>query len=294
MTKVQQKFMLPNFLQVFLKKKQKFIRRSRFVTLPNNRFFDFLNLYFIFFFTFVAQLLWIMITNKERLEKLIELIKRLEILTEEIRERDIYPVSFFSQAFDVTNKIQEDLQQIEIFQIELIESQMKEHQSQILSTVRQSANTVIPENVNPDFTKPPVQPEPEEVTPAHDSKIAEPIKPTIEQPPQLSSPQEEIVASAKTPSLDYSVQKEGKISPTYAAGEKKWIDLKKVISLNDRFLFCRELFANDEHLMNQIISELNMKESYEDSIGYLKNRFDWDFDDQYVADFAAALKKRFS
>ena len=234
-----------------------------------------------------------MITNKERLEKLIELIKRLEILTEEIRERDIYPVSFFSQAFDVTNKIQEDLQQIEIFQIELIESQMKEHQSQILSAARQPANTTIPEDVNPEATIPPVQPEPEVVTPVHDNKIAESIVSTIEPPSQLFSPQE-MVKSIKTSSLDYSVQEEEKISPTYAVGEKKWIDMKKVISLNDRFLFCRELFANDERLMNQIISELNMKESYEASIDYLKNRFDWNFEDQYVAGFVAALKKRFS
>jgi hypothetical protein len=235
-----------------------------------------------------------MITNKERLEKLIELIKRLELLTEEIREREIYPVSFFSQAFDITNKVQEDLHQIEISQIELIETQMKDHQAQILSTVRQPANPEILKDANAIPGKPPVQPEPEKADiPVHDEKISAPVEPVIKQHFSLFTPQE-MTTSAKTPSHVHSSQEEKKAMPIYSSGDNKRIDLKKMISLNDRFLFCRELFTNKEQLMNQIFSELNMVDSYEASIDYLKNRFDWNFEDQYVADFTAVLKKRFS
>ena len=184
-----------------------------------------------------------MITNKERLEKLIEQIKRLEKLMEEVRERDIYPVSFFSQAFDISNKIKDDLQQIEIFQIELIENQLKEH--------------------------------------------------AIKQSPQLFS-QQEMIAPEIIPPPIYQVQEEKKVTPVFASERKSGFDLKKVITLNDRFLFCRELFENNENVMNQVFSELNIEESYDAAIDYLRKRFEWNFDDKNVVDFLAILKKRFT
>ena len=184
-----------------------------------------------------------MITNKERLEELTEQIKRLEILTEEVRERDIYPVSFFSQAFDITNKILDDLQQIEISQIELIESQAK--------------------------------------------------KPATKQPPQLFS-QQEMVAQAIVPLPVQQVQEEKKVISAYSSGKTNGIDLKKMLTLNDRFLFCRELFANNENLMYQTFGELNNEESYDTAIDYLQKRFDWNFEDKNVVDFLAVLKKRFT
>ena len=230
-----------------------------------------------------------MIDNKERLEKLIELIKRLELITEEIRERDIYPVSFFSQAFDIANKIQEDLQEIEIVQIELIENQ-----AQVLSSVRPSTNTSIPDDLITDYPKPSTQPEPE-AAPIHTVGSAVSIKQAeaVKNPPQLFS-QEEIVAPTTVPPPVQQVQDEKKVTATSSFGRNNRIDLKKVITLNDRFLFCRVLFANNENLMNQIFSELNMEESYDTAIDYLQKRFDWNFEDKNVTDFLAILKKRFS
>jgi len=203
-----------------------------------------------------------MITNKERLEKFIEQVKQLETLAEENRDRNVYPVSFFSQAFDFANKILEDLQQIELFQIKLIENQINEQHTQLLSAVHQSANSFIQE----DTIHPPAQP----------AQPAQPIQST--QPTQPVQP----------------MQKEKKVLPSYLFDQKKLIDLKKMISLNDRFLFCRELFANNENLMNQVLSELNMEESYDESVDYLQKRFSWNFEDKNVTDFIAILKKRFS
>ena len=234
-----------------------------------------------------------MITNKERLEKLIEEIKRLAVLTEEIRERDVYPVSFFSQAFDLTNKILEDLQQIEIFQIELIANQVKEHQTQILSTVRQPTNTVKPENTIPVLSELSIQPEPE-IAPVHADKPAISVEPAVIQPPQLFS-QQEMVAHSIVPPPVHHAKEEKKMIPAYSPSVRKnRIDLKKVITLNDRFLFCRELFANNENLMNQTLNELNMNESYDVSFDYLQKRFDWNFEDKNVVDFITILKKSFS
>ena len=231
-----------------------------------------------------------MIKNKERLEKLIELIKSLELLTEENRERDIYPVSFFSRAFDIANKIQEDLQQIELFQIGLIEKHVKEHQSQVLLSDHQSTSALFPDDLLPDSSEPSTQPEPEPAT-TQPVRPAVAIEPTVKEPPPF---QEELVAPTIASPPVQQVQDEKKIVSTYSSEGKKRIDLKKVITLNDRFLFCRVLFANNENLMNQVFGELNMEESYDTAIDYLQKRFTWNFEDQNVTDFLAILKKYFS
>ena len=197
-----------------------------------------------------------MITNKERLGILIEQIKRLEALTEEMREQDIYPVSFFSQAFDIANKIQEDLQQIEISQIELIESQVKKQQEPQLFTQQ--------EMIAPAIVPPPV------------NYVQETVAPMIAPPPVQQ------------------VQDEKKVISAYSSGGTTGIDLKKMLTLNDRFLFCRELFSNNENLMNLTFNELNMEESYEAAIEYLQKRFEWNFEDKNVTDFLAVLNKKFS
>ena len=228
-----------------------------------------------------------MINNKERLEKLIELIKSLELLTEENRERDIYPVSFFSRAFDIANKIQEDLQQIEIFQIGLIEKQVKEHQAQVLLSDRQKSNAIIPDDLIRDLPEPKAQPKPK-------AAIIQPVSPTASIEPAVKEPPQLSVAPNIDSPLVQQVQDEKKVFSAYSSGRKKRIDLKKVITLNDRFLFCRVLFANNENLMNQVFSELNMKESYDSAIEYLKEQFTWNFEDQNVTDFLAILKRYFS
>jgi hypothetical protein len=196
-------------------------------------------------------------TDKEPLEQLIVHIGDLSALVEGIHEREIYPVSFFSQAFDLTYKIQHDLHQVEIAQIKLFEQQMKEHQAQILSIVRQ------PEKA-PESPVPPPLP------------LASPPSPPSPPPPLPPETEKE------EHSLNASFKK------------KKIPDLRKAFSLNDRFRFGRGLFARDETLMNRTIAELNDLDSYQASVSYLKERFDWNMEAEDVADFLQLLEKRFS
>jgi hypothetical protein len=231
--------------------------------------------------------------NKEQLEQLLVHIKGITKLTEEIYEREIYPVSFFSQAFDITNRMQQLLHQIEISQIELFERQMKEHQAQIQSVGR-----------SPEKGSTPAAP----VTP-----LSQPEKPTppTPPPPTVSAPPTEEKVTARTPSAPViPVQKTITPSPppppSSVATEKtesslnetierqKLSDLRKAFTLNDRFRFCRDLFSRDENLMNQTIAELNGKTSCEASVSFLKERFDWNFEEETVAEFISVLEKRFS
>ena len=109
--------------------------------------------------------------NKEQLEKLIVYIKRLTLLTEKTSEQEIYPVSFFSEAFDITCRMQELLHQMEVSALSLFERQMKVHQTQVRSVGRLSEpQSVVPQPV------PPVPQQPPPVGGKPDSRLNEAIE----------------------------------------------------------------------------------------------------------------------
>lgn len=81
-----------------------------------------------------------------------------------------------------------------------------------------------------------------------------------------------------------------------APAEKKmplYRELQKMMSINDRFLFRRELFDNDGELMGKTIDELNEITSYEESLAYLHNHFNWDFESETVDLLRSLLQHRF-
>ena len=71
------------------------------------------------------------------------------------------------------------------------------------------------------------------------------------------------------------------------------IDIKRGVSLNDRFLFQRELFNNNRNDMNSTLEQLNSFESYEKAEKYIRDNFNWDFENQIVNDFLLVVQKGF-
>lgn len=69
------------------------------------------------------------------------------------------------------------------------------------------------------------------------------------------------------------------------------LDTKQSISLNDRFLFQRELFDNDRHAMNDMMIRLQAFKTFEECELYLKENTDWNFNDEAVEKFLDMLKK---
>lgn len=69
------------------------------------------------------------------------------------------------------------------------------------------------------------------------------------------------------------------------------LDTKKSISLNDRFLFQRELFNNDRQAMSNMMQKLQEFKSYDECEDYLRQSTDWDFKDKTVEKFLEMLKK---
>jgi len=114
--------------------------------------------------------------------------------------------------------------------------------------------------------------EPKPVVPVE--KKAEKKKTIGERTEKKSSVNEKL--STKTATLN-----SGKIS-----------DLKKSISLNDKFRFQKELFKGIASLMNQTLEVLNETEDKSDALEFLLS-FEWDSKNQTVVDFMELVNRKF-
>ena len=71
-------------------------------------------------------------------------------------------------------------------------------------------------------------------------------------------------------------------------------DIRQAISLGDRFLFQRELFAGNGELMQKTLDELNALGSLNEAMDYVLNNFEWDKESTAVQLFENVLKRRFA
>ena len=71
-------------------------------------------------------------------------------------------------------------------------------------------------------------------------------------------------------------------------------DIRQAISLGDRFLFQRELFAGNGELMQKTLDELNGLGSLNEAMEYVAENFEWDKESTAVQLFENVLKRRFS
>ena len=71
-------------------------------------------------------------------------------------------------------------------------------------------------------------------------------------------------------------------------------DIRQAISLGDRFLFQRELFAGNGALMQKTLDELNGLGSLNEALEYVAGNFEWDKESTAVQLFENVLKRRFS
>lgn len=232
--------------------------------------------------------------NKEKIDYLLLDLKELEMLIAGMRDAEVYPVSFFSQTFNLTHKVLNDLHSLETAQIEMLREQMEAHQALIQSL---PTPTAAPMPVVPEVQE--VQ-EVAEVQEVQEEPVIETIiapEPEIE--PETITPPEPVVTvqakpekPAEAPHKPITTEKQG-VFLSDILEKKNLSDFRKAFSLNDRFRFRRELFGGNEEKMNKAISDLNDIHSYEESVTYLNNELKWNIEDEAVADFIKLLEKRF-
>ncbi|GHT31356.1 hypothetical protein AGMMS49574_12970 [Bacteroidia bacterium] len=196
--------------------------------------------------------------NIERIDSLLSDIKEMERLLMSVRNEEVYPVVFFSKIFDLTHHLMKNVHLLEGEQIEALHKQMEEYQRVIALSQEQQETP---------------EPEIRQVQPPEQLKIQSPV--------QSKSATEEGSLSGQTVSLNDVL------------GKKNLSDFRKALSLNDRFYFRKELFAGDEAKMNKVLTDLNDIHSYEESIGYLNEKFNWDAENTTVTEFIKLIEKRF-
>lgn len=235
--------------------------------------------------------------DKEKMDYLLVDIRELEKLVASMRDAEIYPVSFFSQAYTTTQKIVDNLQSIEADQLALFKEQMEKHRALIKKAERLEAEAaLVTQMQEQESNYEPVQemelPSVEELKEEKES-VATPAEVTVVAEKTVSEPAASLSsASSHATTLEQSLPHS--ISLNEVIQKKFLADFRKAFSLNDRFRFRRELFGGDEGRMNEAISDLNELQSFEESITYLDKKLKWNVEDEAVADFIKLLEKRFS
>ena len=245
--------------------------------------------------------------NKEKIDYLLLDLKELETLIAGMRDAEVYPVSFFSQTFNLTHKVLNDLHSLETAQIEMLREQMEAHQALIQSLPNPAA---APMPVVPEVQEKPVAETVIVREPEVKVEVKEPVREIIIEKPEIIIEEKKVVqpetviqAEVITPSAkpekqaevhhnSFTTEKQG-VFLSDLLEKKNLSDFRKAFSLNDRFRFRRELFGGDEEKMNKAITDLNDIHSYEESVAYLNNELKWNIEDEAVADFIKLLEKRF-
>lgn len=217
--------------------------------------------------------------RKEMMEQLLHAVRQLEEKVSRTYENETISFSFFNESFDRLQHISRLLQQLQSMQIDELKQQMqrlvdvlserREPETEEVDAVETREEKVSPERVErvelPGYRNPRLN----ESIHANDSK-----------------PMQERTLREETPGIT-SLNDATEAPPSL-------LDLKRRISLNDRFLFQRELFHNNREEMNGVMIRLNAFGSYEKAEGYLRESMDWDFDQPVVQDFLRLIKKGFA
>ena len=142
-------------------------------------------------------------------------------------------------------------------------------------------------------------------TPVAEEPIAEPI-PVVEEPTAEPEPEpvvelpivEPVVEPAPAPAPEPVPAPAPQPAPRPVPQQTSLFgtaveDIRQAISLGDRFLFQRELFAGNGELMQKTLDEINTLSSLGEAMGYVRDNFEWDKDSTAVQLFENVLKRRF-
>jgi len=249
----------------------------------------------------------IMDNRKEYLNQLLHAVRQLEEKVGTAGESGTLSFSFFNDSFEQMQQITSLLHRLQTMQIDDMKQQM-ERLLVILSERTEPETKELPEVETRVFAAKETKEIPEDETREipedetreipEDETIEEKRQPERVQLPGYRNPRlhEPIPAEDPKPIQQSNAHEEIQGMPSLndvMQAPPSLLDLKRGISLNDRFLFQRELFHNNREEMNGVMIRLNAFESYEKAEEYLREKMDWDFDAPVVQDFLRVIKKGF-
>ena len=252
--------------------------------------------------------------KKHHIEELLNNIRNLESRVAAAADNETLSFSFFKDAFQRIQELMKLLHELEMQQIEDMKVQM-EKLVQFLSETENNKKTA--EAVTEvDSTSPE-----KEVVSADDSVLME--EESTESPmvdesrekkrynplaegvalPIYINPEEKDRPKTVTPPP--SPEKSLNVTTTSTISEMENtpslndlhqvstapIEVKRSLSLNDRFFYQRELFDNNREAMSAVMNELNKLQTMEEVEEYLRENRSWDFENEHVKSFLELLGK---
>lgn len=125
-----------------------------------------------------------------------------------------------------------------------------------------------------------------------EAPIVEPV--AIEQPtPQPAIEEVKDIESIQEPKVENLIEKEEEVAPKASIYGKAVTDIRQAISIGDRFLYQRELFAQNAELMQRTLNELDQLHSFAEAMDYINMRFQWDQESNTYQQFIVTLHRRF-
>lgn len=174
--------------------------------------------------------------------------------------------------------------------IGILEARIAEQENRIAELEARPATVAAPEvepEVEVEFEFDENYDEPEESAEQESEAIAEP-EPEVAPAPATEAP----VAEAPIEQPEPAVEEKPKAAFDPSIGAP--VDnIRKAISVGDRFLFVRELFGGKGELLQIVIDELNEMHSLEEANAYLDKHFNWDKESKTYQLFENILKRRY-
>ena len=200
---------------------------------------------------------------QEQFQTLINQVHDLEKSLLEEKEKDIIPLSFFRSSIDSLNLLKAGIHKIEQTQLQLMQEHLeKGENAHFIGKIKETGR------------------EPEEIIEEDivEEIVVENNKETIE----IKEVEEEV--------------KEIRESKTFlsdAIARNKLSDFRKSLSLNERFMFQRDLFQNNPDKMNQALNDLNGFTTLSESLNHLNSNYPIQWESEAGSIFRELLEKRF-
>lgn len=247
------------------------------------------------------------------IDSLLSEIQLLESKVANLKRSQHVPFSFFKESFKRTQEISRLLHELEFVQIEDMKGQM-ERLVQFLSEAQEVKGEV---KVEVEPTQPmPTAVVKEDIKSSFNNTNTEEVVTTKTDDTTLKvGPTDDFVETHKHEQVDAVEEKVAPPIRSFINQQKETIvdhlgvknkslndvqpvnqtiqDAKRSISLNDRFLFQRELFDNNREAMNTMMSNLQPFTSFDAIEHYLKENTNWNFEDETVDKFMQMLKDSF-
>ena len=224
--------------------------------------------------------------KNEYIDRLLQNLQSLEAKVSAIKQDESVSFSFFRDAFQQGQEMMRLLHELEMFQIE----DMKQQMEKLVLFLSESKSRKPEEEIRPVENE-----EKKNIVPpaAAEGRAPDTLKNTYAEGivlPAYTNP-----GNTEPKKEDASGEFSGvirSVNDVIQAPPPK-LDVKRGLSLNDRFYFQRELFDNDRQAMNAMMIRLNAFDNYGDAERHLRENTPWDFKDERVKSFLELLKKGF-